>query len=265
MEWMRLTLVIAGIVLVAAIYLWERYKQRRRDADQRWHDIELGSDEEVEVAEEEVIPESLRTTTEDPLSEGWSGTALKAERRSHLGDEVLAGLKGISSTAEEEELPEFHATVETEDKSETAPQTQAPPRDEAVIVLALMAREEAPFHGMKILDAMEICGLSFGRMGIFHYPDTDSGETLFSVANVLEPGSFDRERMDELETPGLALFMPLPAPIDGEKALLTFVQQARRLREQLDGRLTDGRRRELSRETIDELKQTARRFRVTAE
>jgi len=257
MDWMRISLLLVGVVMVLAIYLWERYKQRRRDAAQRWRDIEL-DDESTDEADL-FVPPPLTTTSDDPLSEGWSGAAIKAERRLTIGDEVLAGLKGITP-AHTEEGDEIAAAADGAPRE----RGEETPRDEAVIVLALLAREGECFNGMQILDAMELCGLSYGRMGIFHYPETDTGEILFSIANVLEPGSFERERMDELETPGLALIMPLPAPIDGEKALLTFVQQAKRLRERLAGRLTDGQRRELTRETIDELKQTARRFRIAA-
>ncbi len=46
---------------------------------------------------------------------------------------------------------------------------------------------------------------------------------------------------------------------------MTCVLQARLLQGQLSGVLTDAKRRELSRETLDELQETARRFRVTAD
>lgn len=241
MDTFRITLLLGGIVLVLAIYLWERLKSRQRDAQRHWQEIELD-------VEDGHIDPLLRDA--NPFDEGWQGGAIKAQRDGAVMDGSLEGLKGVVALSDDDIVDE-----------DVMPASA----DEAVIVLSLMAREGMTFNGMQLLDAMELCGLSHGEMGIFHYLELESGKPLFSIANVLEPGSFDKDHMDELETPGLALFMRLPAPIDGEKALLTFVQQAKRLKEQLSGQLTDGQRRELTRETLDDLKNTARRFRVTAE
>jgi cell division protein ZipA len=248
MDYLRIILILGGIVLVVGIYLWERLRSRNRDELGRWQDMEIEADDE------RFDP---LLSDDNPFTEGWRGAAMQAHRDTGTGDDRLDGLKGIVALSDEDVVDEDIGAEVNED-------AYLQP-EQKVIVLSLMAREGNTFNGMQLLDAMELCGLNHGEMGIFHYQDLDSGKPLFSIANVLEPGSFDRDHMGELETPGLALFMRLPAPIDGEKALLTFVQQARRLKEQLSGVLTDGQRRELTRETLDELKDTARRFRVFAD
>ena len=241
MDSLRIFLILGGIALVLVIYLWDRIRLRKRDEPGRWQDIEIDSKEGC------VDP---LLGDDNPFDEGWQGEAIQAHRDNHATDDSLDGLKGIVALSDDD--------IVEEGVDQTLP-------EEGVIILSLMAEEGTTFNGMQLLDAMELCGLRHGEMGIFHYPELDSGKNLFSVANVVEPGSFDRGHMDELETPGLAMFMRLPAPIDGEKALLTFVQQAKRLKEQLSGQLTDSQRRELTRETLDDLKNTARRFRVSAE
>lgn len=243
MDTLRIILIAGGIALIVGIYLWDRFQARKRNDPGRWQDIELESEE---GRSDPLI------STDNPFDDEWEVRPIPAKRESGGGDESLEGLKGIVALSSDEIVEE---TTESPAEAE----------EEEVIILSLMAAEGEQYNGMQLLDAMEQCGLSHGEMDIFHYLDLDTNQPLFSVANVLEPGSFDMETIGEVETPGLALFMQLPAPIDGEKALLTFVQQAKRLKEQLGGQLTDRQRRELTRETLDELKETARRFRVTAE
>ncbi len=242
MDTLRIILIAGGIALIVGIYLWDRIQARKRNGPGRWQDIEL----EAEEGRSDPL-----ISNDNPFDDDWEVRPIPARRDTADSDDNLDDLKGIVALSDDEivaEGGESNASVQEE-----------------VIILSLMAPEGEFYNGMQLLDAMELCGLHHGDMGIFHYLELDTNQSLFSIANVLEPGSFDMETIGEMETPGLALFMQLPAPIDGEKALLTFVQQAKRLKEQLGGRLTDRQRRELSRETLDELKQTARRYRVTAE
>lgn len=245
MDTLRIILIAGGIALIVAIYLWDRIQSRRRDELGRWQDIEIEG--------EEGINDPL-INNDNPFDDDWEVRPIPARRETGNDDDNFDGLKGIVALSDDDIV----------DIPGSADDTRVKP-DEEVIILSLMANEGETFNGMQLLDAMEMAGLHHGDMGIFHYTDLDSDQTLFSVANVLEPGSFDMATLGDIETPGLALFMRLPAPIDGEKALLTFVQQAKRLKEQLSGKLTDSQRRELTRETLDDLKSTARRFRVTAE
>lgn len=242
MDTLRIILIAGGVALIVGIYLWDRIQARRRNGPGRWQDIELEADE---GQSDPLI------SNNNPFDDDWEVRPIPARRDTTSDDDTLDGLKGIVALSSDD-------IVEEEGEPAT-------PAIEEVIILSLMAPAGEPYNGMQLLGAMEQCGLSHGEMGIFHYPDLDTNQPLFSVANVLEPGSFDMETIGEVETPGLALFMQLPAPIDGEKALLTFVQQAKRLKELLGGKLTDRQRRELTRDTLDELKETARRFRVTAE
>ena len=188
MDTRRIILIAGGITLIVGIYLWDRIKSRKRDELGRWQDIEM------EVGDERTDP---LISNDSPFDDDWEVVAIPARRDNSASDDNLEGLKGIVALSSDDIVDDDSAA-------------QQP--DEDVIILSLMAREGETFNGMQLLDAMELCGLSHGEMDIFHYTELDSGKPLFSIANVLEPGSFDRENMGDIETPGLAMFMRLPAP-----------------------------------------------------
>ena len=95
-------------------------------------------------------------------------------------------------------------------------------------------------------------GMLFGELGIFHYHVGQSleGEALFSVANVLKPGTLEPAAMETFETPGLVMFMGLPGPSNPMIAFDTMIKAARHLAKQLDGELRDDRRSVLTEQTV---------------
>src|SRR5699024_6103140 len=76
---------------------------------------------------------------------------------------------------------------------------------ERSVSLFVTAREGQCFQGPDLVVAMEKAGLEYGDMAIFHRLLDGKPEqgAVFSVANMVKPGSFDMATMTELETPGL--------------------------------------------------------------
>ena len=90
--------------------------------------------------------------------------------------------------------------------------------DEEIIYLNLRSRDGL-IEGPDLIRAMQKFDLTHGEMGIFHRLTPGSDQPLFSVANMLEPGSFDADKLATLETPGLTLFLRLPRTFDALHAL----------------------------------------------
>jgi cell division protein ZipA len=118
---------------------------------------------------------------------------------------------------------------------------EPPPRVPAKIVtLRLMSRDKAGFPGEQLVLALREEGLRHGRYGIFHWSPDDSGDDpVFSVANLVEPGSFDLTRLRTDTFPGISLFMALPGPMEGVAAFDALVGTARKLATTLGGELLD--------------------------
>ncbi|MDZ7808827.1 MAG: cell division protein ZipA [Arhodomonas sp.] len=139
--------------------------------------------------------------------------------------------------------------------------------EEKIVVINVMAAADARFEGTELLEALEAQGLRFGDHGIFHrYVEGPRGKVPeFSVANILKPGWFDIDSMEGFETPGVAMFMRLPGPFDAVDAYEEMLAAARGLAERLGGHLLDGRRCDLTHQSIEHLREEMIEYRRRAQ
>lgn len=120
--------------------------------------------------------------------------------------------------------------------------------EERIVVLYVMAAGDERIDGARLRQAFARQHLEHGQYEIFHRFAGD-GRAVFSVASMVEPGTFEPERMDEMTTPGVALFARLPGPVAATDAFDEMVATARMLAEELEGRALDGRHSTLTRQT----------------
>jgi cell division protein ZipA len=152
-----------------------------------------------------------------------------------------------------------------------APAPRVPPRSdlgkrpsqvpvERIVSLFVVAREGHVFNGADLIVAAEKAGLEYGDMGIYHRLVDGRRELgpIFSVANMLKPGSFDLTRVDSLRSPGLSFFMALPGPVTALDAWDAMLPTAQRLAELLDGQVLDEERNALGRQRIAHIRDELR-------
>jgi cell division protein ZipA len=147
--------------------------------------------------------------------------------------------------------------AEEETKSATP---QAEP--EEVLIINIMASKGEMFNGSELLDIVLKCGLRYGSMDIFHrYSDTKGeGALLFSMANMVRPGTFDLDTMDEFSTPGISLFMTLPIDADSMQSFDLMVETAQAIAQTLHGELKDEQRSAMTKQTLEHSRQRIRDF-----
>jgi cell division protein ZipA len=109
-----------------------------------------------------------------------------------------------------------------------------------IFAVRLVAPTGQRYPGRALLAQLVAERLQHGRYGIFHLLDS-SGESVFSVASMVEPGSFDLDAMSECEFAGLTLFTLLPGPRSGTEAVSAMIACAGRLQQSLGGALQDER------------------------
>ena len=112
--------------------------------------------------------------------------------------------------------------------------------EEKIVTLRLAAPPLERFGGNELVEALLAAGLEHGKFSIFH-KSTPEGATLFSVASLVEPGTFDLERVATRRFPGVSLFAVLPGPTEAGAILEDMIATGRQLAERLHGILQDER------------------------
>ncbi|WP_412852478.1 cell division protein ZipA [Ectothiorhodospira shaposhnikovii] len=137
---------------------------------------------------------------------------------------------------------------------------------EKLVVLHVVAGEDDRFLGVDLATALTAEGMEFGDMNIYHYLVTDGRRQLpvFSLANMLNPGTFDPRFMDEFTTPGVTLFLQLPGPCDAVESFDAMYHCAEGLAERLKGQVLDASRSVLTRQGSEHIREDIRRWQLRA-
>jgi cell division protein ZipA len=233
---LRWILGLIGVVVVAALYVWGRRRAGSRDSRRGADRVEPMIDGAA-ASESEIQTPVLRTGTE-----AWSADS-QIEIRTESGPEEEA--------------------VRGTDSGEPGGEGDSQGK---ILVLYIRAASGEDFKGSQLLEAFEEEGLKFGKLGAFHQYD-ESGNSLFSVANMHEPGSFAPDQMDEFETGGVIAFMVLRE--DGNMdSLSRMIATARRLASILGGEVLDETGSTLTNQLATHMKEQAieylRRIRLEA-
>jgi len=132
---------------------------------------------------------------------------------------------------------------------EPAKTSESPTVRDLVVIHVL--NKSARYPGGDLLTVFLDNGLTFGDMNIFHLRDRKTKTNVFSIANALEPGTFDLSSMDSLLTPGVSFFLKLPGPQSPVEAFETMLATAKDLATTLGGELRDEQMNVMTPQTID--------------
>ena len=108
--------------------------------------------------------------------------------------------------------------------------------------LIIQAPKNKPYKGSEFIPLFLSQGLKFGDMDIFHrYKNIgkDPGQAIFSIANAVEPGTFDLTNIDSFSTPAFAIFSKFSGDADFANHYEKLVRTAEFFIKELDGKLLD--------------------------
>jgi len=224
MNELRLALVLAGLLLLVAIWYFGRHPRN-----------------------------------------GWWGKHAEGESGARIPP--AAGPPAPAAPAHTDEPAQAQAELElTHDAVQATPPPapgQRPQVDfERIVSIYLAAKDARTLRGADIAVAAEKVGLTYGHLDIFHRLLDSAPECgpVFSVANLKQPNSFPLDGMATLETPGIVLFLTLPAPLPALDAWNMLLPTAQRLAELLDAVLLDEQRSALTRQRIASIRDELREW-----
>ena len=292
-DWM----VVIGVVLIVAVGLdaWRRVRRERYPKVKvklAPEEAVETNEPDDDIAWLKELPNGGARVVErrDLINASNKSEAEKREKAAAAGDKIVTrrGKKPSAkpSVGEEDDLELVSGMSSSDGDSEpatmdwldnvdapyedaTPPQGKSPsvdpgklPRDvdPEVFMLNVMARDREGFRGEDILHILLACDLRFGDMNFFHRHEFEAGRGAiqFSVANIMQPGIFDIDRMGDFNTPGLVFFLTLPGPEDMMKAFDYMLETAQAVARNLDGDVLDESRSVLSKQSLDHCRQQIR-------
>jgi cell division protein ZipA len=171
----------------------------------------LNLEEDVPVLMDSVAPED--DSTNDAISTSAVTSSVKTENSSaetvaQISDEEeLGNLEAPEQPEQPEQIDnasDIGASEQQAPEAPIVPPALAKNRPEKYVVMNVMAVGQ-PFKGQELLECLVEQDMALGEMSIFHRER--SGQTQFSLMNAVEPGSFDLNTMNEIETPAVSMFM----------------------------------------------------------
>ena len=222
MTLLRIGIAVAMSLLLGAII----YFGRGRKASQRRRDVRASGGDESR--QEPTLGEQLSGSWGQPVEEG-----------------------------SQDELPLADGSPATSELGR-----RASDEFDRIVSLYVAAKAGNTLRGQDIMVAAEKAGLTFGHMDVFHRLVDGRPEQgpVFSVANLVKPGSFELAGIQELRTPGISFFMALPGPLPALDAWDAMLPTAQRMAELLDGILLDEQRNALGRQRIAHIREDLRAY-----
>jgi cell division protein ZipA len=130
---------------------------------------------------------------------------------------------------------------------------------EDLIVVHLMAKSDDGIDGRALLELLVRAGLRHGPMDIFHYRNP-KGKTEFSLANCVQPGTFNPDTMGDVNTPGVTLFLQLPCTADAMESFEHMIEMARFMAANLNTDILDEGHSSVTPQVIEYYREKLRAF-----
>jgi len=191
-------------------------------------------------------------------------TAKRNQFELEFGD-VDTASTGKEPSFSEPQITTQDVAVEKEPALEPA---KAPALETEVIVLSVVMQQGQIMSGASLLPSLLTLGMKYGEMNIFHrhQDNAGNGKVTFSVANMMNPGTFDLDNMENFTTQGVSLFMTLPNAGDAFEVFDQMLASAKQLGQEFNALVLDDKRSIMTKQTeqhyVNRIREYERKSRI---
>jgi len=159
---------------------------------------------------------------------------------------------------QDKDMPSMSAT----DNGSIEKQKKLEPLEPEVLVVSIVMPEGQVISGAALLPILLTLGLRYGDMDIFHRHEDSAGngKVTFSLANMMNPGTFDLDALETFTTRGLTLFMTLPNAGDAFEVFEHMLGAAKQISVEFGAQLLDDKRSVMTKQTEQHFKGKIRDF-----
>jgi|GEM_PF-569856 len=136
------------------------------------------------------------------------------------------------------------------------------PLEPEVLVVSVVMPQGEVISGAELLPILLTLGLRYGDMDIFHrhQDNAGNGKVTFSLANIMNPGTFDLDALENFSTCGLTLFMTLPNAGDAFEVFDHMLGAAKQISLEFGAQLLDDKRSVMTKQTEQHYMSKIREF-----
>ncbi|MBF6056860.1 cell division protein ZipA C-terminal FtsZ-binding domain-containing protein [Thiomicrorhabdus heinhorstiae] len=272
MNELQQVLVVFAVVVILVLYLLSR---RKNQASPKASEQE----QPKSVSAEKILPDSKEQASQalNNLGENHAPLSAKTEERLHVMGEDLPEIdpnQQALTFGEEFDLPEtdevplekvekvsakketLAETLEPVELNEELPQKEEQ-KSELFVLLVLGSQE---FTMQQLHQTLQSVGLSYSHNKAIYCREDKRGNEIVKVANMLEPGIFPPDPLEQHSSPGVALILELPTYIDSAEAMKDFILIARKVSQRLNARIYDMQRHLVKESDLTAMQQKAEQF-----
>lgn len=262
MDELRVILLLIGAAILAAVYFFSR---PRKAGQARSQERRAARGEEPEADEQATAWRVERDG--DPPTDTVTrelkrlGELISRDRGGEGKRRRPAAPRGREMSPDSEPAKRDTRSPSPAPGDRAADETPPPPDPDRIVVLYVRARGDQRITGPRLIEAARMAGLEYGDMDIYHRLDESGNrESIFSMANMVAPGTLEHTQSPDFSTPGVALFMRLPGPLGALDAWDAMLATARRLAELLDADMLDENHSSLNRQRIQQIREDMREY-----
>lgn len=247
--------IILLIIIVGCIVYWFVLKKQINEED--GDRIEPSIDSSFSEFSQKELPKDYEKDDEDDVIEQESVTAeemapMKKTASEVVEKEVLQQEEDLLehdhiATVESAPKKSFFARLKTsllgekEEQPSSDEQSLVRPAPIRTVALVLKAPDDQPYSGKEILEVGQDLKLMIGGEGFLQQIVTTylGDEPMYSIAHMINPGSFNDPNILSMEIPGLIFFAQIPGPDAHMNTIQYMLKAAAYFGQEMGGTLFD--------------------------